>query len=144
MAEVRICEFCGHANPISAMACEECGADLAFVQPTEQNDSSIPQKKSWLLTSVNSGMEFPVRENIEVGRMSSDLADLLNASDYTSRYHAKLSLENNAFFVTDESTNGTFVNDKRLSKGATTELHSGDILRFADVAFKVSCHEDSN
>lgn len=144
MAEVRICEFCGHANPISAMACEECGADLAFVQPTEQSDSSLPQKKSWLLTSVNNGMEFPVCENIEVGRMSSDLADLLNASDYTSRYHAKLSLENDAFFVTDESTNGTFVNDKRLSKGAATELHPDDILRFADVAFKVSCHEDSN
>lgn len=144
MAEVRICEFCGHANSISAMACEECGADLAFVQPTEQSDSSLPQKKSWLLTSVNNGREFPVCENIEVGRMSSNLADLLNASDYTSRYHAKLSLENDAFFVTDESTNGTFVNDKRLSKGAATELHPNDILRFADVAFKVSCHEDSN
>lgn len=144
MAEVRICEFCGHANPISAMACEECGADLAFVQPTEQNDSSLPQKKSWLLTSVNNGMEFPVCENIEVGRMSSDLAYLLNASDYTSRYHAKLKLENGAFWVTDESTNGTFVNDKRLLKGETVELHSDDVLRFADVAFKVSCHEDSN
>lgn len=144
MAEVRICEFCGHANPISAMACEECGADLAFVQPTEQNDSSLPQKKSWLLISVNNGMEFPVCENIEVGRMSSDLADLLNASDYTSRHHAKLKLENGAFWVTDESTNGTFVNDKRLLKGETVELRSDDVLRFADVAFKVSCHEDSN
>lgn len=144
MAEVRICEFCGHANPISAMACEECGADLAFVQPTEQNDSSLPQKKSWLLTSINNGMEFPICENIEVGRMSSDLADLLNASDYTSRYHAKLKLENGAFWVTDESTNGTFINDKRLLKGETVELHSDDVLRFADVAFKVSCHENSN
>ena len=54
MAEVRICEFCGHQNPMSAMACEECGADLAFVQPTEISDTPT-SNRVWTLISKKTG-----------------------------------------------------------------------------------------
>lgn len=91
MAEVRICEFCGHQNPMSAMACEECGADLAFVQPTEISD--VPtSNKVWTLISRKTGQEFPITTSVEVGRLSSDLASLLNESDYSNCYYYLLTI----------------------------------------------------
>ena len=69
MAEVRICEFCGHQNPMSAMACEECGADLAFVQPTEISDTPT-SNRVWTLISKKTGQEFPITTSVEVGRLS--------------------------------------------------------------------------
>ena len=67
MTEVRICEFCGHHNPMSIMACEECGADLAFVQPTEISEDS---DRAWSLVSKKTGQVFPITTSVEVGRMS--------------------------------------------------------------------------
>lgn len=143
MAEVRICEFCGHQNPMSAMACEECGADLAFVQPTEINDTPS-SNKIWTLVSKKNGQSFPISASIEVGRMSSDLASLLNESDYTSRHHANLEVTLDGFFVTDESSNGTSINGAKIEKGKRSELHDGDEVSFADVAFMVKCDVDAN
>lgn len=143
MAEVRVCEFCGHQNPMSAMACEECGADLAFVQPTESSDTPITDKV-WSLVSKKTGQTFPISASIEVGRMSSDLAALLNESDYTSRHHANLEVSPAGFFVTDESSNGTSINGNKIEKGNQTELHDGDEVSFADVAFTVKCNVDAN
>lgn len=143
MAEVRICEFCGHQNPMSAMACEECGADLAFVQPTEISDTPVANKV-WTLVSKKTRQEFPITTSVEVGRLSSDLASLLNESDYTSRHHANLEVTPDGFFVTDESSNGTSINGVKLEKGKPSELHGGDELSFADVVFTVKCNADAN
>lgn len=143
MAEVRICEFCGHQNPMSAMACEECGADLAFVQPTEISDTPVANK-IWTLISKKTGQEFSIPTSIEVGRLSSDLASLLNESDYTSRHHANLEVTQDGLFVTDESSNGTSVNGTKLERGKRSELQDGDEVSFADVAFTVKCNADAN
>lgn len=138
MAEVRICEYCGHQNPMSAMACEQCGADLAFVQPTEVSETTDnPSEKKWYLVSEKTGQEFLIQSDTDVGRLDSDLAPILNESDYTSRHHAHLSFVNNALCVTDKSSNGTSLNGVKLQKGDTVELHNGDELSFADVGFAV-------
>ncbi|XP_066285591.1 sarcolemmal membrane-associated protein-like isoform X8 [Branchiostoma lanceolatum] len=52
-----------------------------------------------------------------------------------SRNHALLWFENSKFFLQDtKSSNGTFVNNQRLSKGSEEspahEIHSGDIIQF--------------
>lgn len=141
MTEVRICEFCGHHNPMSIMACEECGADLAFVQPTEVSEDS---DRVWSLVSKKTGQVFPITTAIEIGRMSSDLAFLLNESNYTSRYHANLEVTAEGLFVTDKSSNGTSINGSKLEKNIKCELYNGDELSFADVAFVVKCDADAN
>ena len=49
-----------------------------------------------------------------------------------SRQHAVIQRKNGQFFVTDlGSTNGTFVNEKRIS--GTVQLQDGDNIRYADV-----------
>lgn len=139
MAEVRICEYCGHQNPMSAMACEQCGADLAFVQPTTVNDATTQSTvKKWYLISKQTGQEFLIQSDTDVGRLDSDMAPILNGSDYTSRHHAHLSFINDALCVTDKSSNGTSLNGVKLQKGDTVELHDGDELSFADVKFAVT------
>lgn len=143
MAEVRICEFCGHQNPMSAMACEECGADLAFVQPTEISDTST-SNRVWTLISKKTGQEFPITTSVEVGRLNSDLASLLNESDYTSRHHANLEVTPDGLSVTDESSNGTSINGVKIEKGKPSELCDGDELSFADIVFTVKCNADAN
>lgn len=138
MAEVRICEYCGHQNPMSAMACEQCGADLAFVQPTEANVATDKSSdKKWSLVSKKTGQEFLIQTDTDVGRLDSDMAPILNESDYTSRHHAHLSFVGDALCVTDKSSNGTNLNGVKLQKGDTVELHDGDELSFADVGFAV-------
>lgn len=138
MAEVRICEYCGHQNPMSAMACEQCGADLAFVQPTTVNDGTTQSAvKKWHLISEKTGQEFLIQGDTDIGRLDSDMAPILNESDYTSRHHARLSFINDALCVTDKSSNGTSLNGVRLQKGDAVELHDGDELSFADVVFTV-------
>lgn len=52
-----------------------------------------------------------------------------------SRKHAEIVREGNRFKLTDHSTNGTFVNGKRLSEAY---LKEGDVLTFAEGGPKVS------
>ena len=58
-------------------------------------------------------------------------------SDVTvlSRTHAEIVREGNQFRLVDKSTNGTFVNGKRITE---TFLKSGDVLAFAEGGPKVS------
>lgn len=76
--------------------------------------------------------------------MSSDLAFLLNESNYTSRHHANLEVTAEGLFVTDKSSNGTRINGSKIEKSTKCELHNGDELSFADVAFVVKCDADAN
>lgn len=59
-----------------------------------------------------------------------------------SRRHLRLSVEQNRLLVEDlGSTNGTFVNDERVS--SPTTLRPGDSLHIADYAFRVAEAEQS-
>ncbi len=49
-----------------------------------------------------------------------------------SKMHFKISKRNQQFFITDlNSTNGTYINESRLSRNETEELADGDIIRAA-------------
>ncbi|OIP33387.1 MAG: hypothetical protein AUK27_10655 [Deltaproteobacteria bacterium CG2_30_66_27] len=52
-----------------------------------------------------------------------------------SRIHAEIARDGNQFRLVDKSTNGTFVNGKRITE---TFLKSGDVLAFAEGGPKVS------
>lgn len=52
-----------------------------------------------------------------------------------SRTHAEITREGNQFRISDKSTNGTFVNGKKITE---TFLKSGDVLTFAEGGPKVS------
>ena len=70
---------------------------------------------------------------ISVGRKSENNIQLIHRG--VSGRHAELRWVDGRVQLTDlQSTNGTFVNGKRISE---VELHSGDELRFDAVSFRV-------
>ncbi len=57
-----------------------------------------------------------------------------------SRAHAEITIRNGICYLTDEdSLNHTYVNDSMLESQVPEELHSGDVIRFADEEFVFYC-----
>jgi len=76
---------------------------------------------------------------ILIGR-SNEAIIRINYDDFCSRRHALLYWENKTCFIKDlDSTNGTFVNNKRISQ--KTELHDGDIIGLGNTKLAVSIKE---
>jgi pSer/pThr/pTyr-binding forkhead associated (FHA) protein len=70
-----------------------------------------------------------------IGRATG--AEFILDAPLVSRLHCQLSSSSTAIQVKDlDSTNGTFVNDKRVAGSA--ELRPGDVLRVGRVELKVS------
>ena len=57
-----------------------------------------------------------------------------------SRYHAKLDKVESSFILTDlDSTNGTFVNGRKLIANENFEVKQGDTVSFANISFIFTC-----
>ena len=78
---------------------------------------------------------------ILIGRCN-DAIIKITYDNFCSRRHALLYWENKRGFIKDlNSTNGTFVNNKRISQ--LTELHDGDIIGLGDTKLVVSVKDIS-
>jgi pSer/pThr/pTyr-binding forkhead associated (FHA) protein len=148
---VRICGACDHQNAFNAIRCEACGRSLT---PTTRSISdSMPNSAPTQITTVGDrrkgtvslyiqGRNLPVKvegtTHIVLGRRSSPddtfvTVDLSSAEAHrlgVSRHHAVVHL-NDAYVTVQDlgSSNGTFVNQKRLQPGESRPLLSGDELR---------------
>lgn len=80
-----------------------------------------------------------------VGRLAEKV-DIVIPVATVSGVHARLEKKNGTLFVTDlNSTNGTYVNDKRIRAGAVTPIPPGGRVTFGDdhlAAFKFSKVEE--
>ena len=78
-------------------------------------------------------LNFADRSRLAVGRSAS--SDLMVDDVSVSKIHAALALSHDGQLDLADtgSTNGTFVNDQRISYGKTTRLHDGDQVRFGTV-----------
>lgn len=87
------------------------------------------------LKRISDGVEFPLGEiSLIVGR--SDSCDIQISQGHPSREHARVAEREGAVLVQDlHSTNGTFVNNKRIEAAAS--LQPGDVVKFGDEAFSV-------
>lgn len=60
--------------------------------------------------------------------------------DTVSRYHAKIEVIESAVLLTDlGSTNGTFINDKRIEENSPYKLKLNDNVRFSRCKFILKC-----
>ncbi len=97
----------------------------------------------WCLESLVDGgttlQRFPiVNVPFRIGRIVG--LDLTLPFQSVSKRHAEIYWEGSELRLRDlDSTNGTFVNRKRV-KGAP--IHEGDILHFAEFEFRVACHSN--
>jgi diguanylate cyclase (GGDEF)-like protein len=108
------------------------GPPTAISIPPERPTAA---QEPWLLFLSGKDVGRSLRltaEALEIGR-SEECAVAVN-SDGVSRRHARLQRIFGLYFVTDlESTNGTFVNEKRIQM---VQLNDGDQIRVGDAVLK--------
>lgn len=72
-----------------------------------------------------------------VGRRKDQTVQLL--PQQISREHALLEVEQDQIYLTDQgSSNGTYINDRKISAHVKTRLKSGDVITFADISYQLS------
>ncbi|KAK1319285.1 hypothetical protein QJS10_CPB04g00640 [Acorus calamus] len=119
-----------------------------------ENPSTEAPSETWLLEPVGDGDSkhigfrvplpgaFEIVSNVvTVGRLA-EKADMVIPVATVSGLHARLEKKEGALLVTDlDSTNGTFINDKKLKPGDVTTVSPGSCVTFGDMhlaIFRVS------
>ena len=94
----------------------------------------------------NREVEMPLRKGIHIGRVDPnaeifpeiDLTDDIAPSKDVSRRHARISNKNGEVVIQDlASSNGTFLNGKRLESYLTEPLNNGDVLQLGATQIEV-------
>lgn len=86
------------------------------------------------LTGTYAGKRFPLDKDLRIGRDPTQ-NDLVFASDdkKISGVHCVILVKGNELYIQDcNSRNGTFVNDQRVTAGASRKLLAGDVIYLAD------------
>ena len=75
-------------------------------------------------------------DEISIGR--DQKCDYSIAWERISMQHAHVGMEENRFYVMDmDSAYGTYINGKKVSAFVKTFCHTGDILTFADISYRI-------
>ncbi|KAG2481061.1 hypothetical protein PVAP13_J064901 [Panicum virgatum] len=82
---------------------------------------------------------------VTVGRVA-DKADIVLPIATVSGTHARLEKKDGRLLVTDlGSTNGTYINERRLNPGFAIPIDPGSLLIFGDIHLAMfSCEEDDS
>jgi hypothetical protein len=162
-----ICSNCQHKNVAGAMYCAECGAQLDGVETLitqaitdEQIETELKKKgarpeapaipaNSWLsLHLMDSGKILPLasRNEFTLGRLSEgqpimpdiDLTPYQAYASGVSRLHAVVKRDVNRVMVMDlGSSNGTYLNGRRLNPHTEESLNHGDIVALGKLKIQV-------
>jgi len=124
----RFCRFCGKElkNP-QARFCPACGRQLT---PTGPPGKGAPEHPRLVIRVPGQPLqEVPLdRPTLTIGRKPDN--DIVLPLDYVSGHHGVLSRRGTLWHYVDQgSTNGTFVNGRRVQSAV---LRDGDILRIGD------------
>lgn len=99
------------------------------------NGAVGPEKLVVLSPDAMKGMEFPLGNEVTVGR-AGGCAVLLPEDSFVSQMHARLFRRDGSLFVEDlGSTNGTFLNGKKVS--APVSVRKGDKVQFGRTTLEV-------
>ncbi len=162
-----ICSNCQHQNVSGAVFCAECGAQLDGVETlTTHNisDDEIAQElsqkeprpeppssptNSWIsLHLMDSGKILPLatRNEFTLGRLSEgqpimpdiDLTPYQAYASGVSRLHAVVKRDSSRIFVMDlGSSNGTYLNGRRLNPHMEEDLKHGDVVALGKLKIQV-------
>ena len=162
-----ICTNCQHKNVAGAMICAECRAQLDGVETlvtqviTDEQiaeergkkspriDPSTTPANSWIsLHLMDSGKILPLasRNEFTLGRLSEgqpimpdiDLTPYQAYASGVSRLHAVVKRDSDRVLVMDlGSSNGTYVNGRRINPHVEESLNHGDILALGKLKIQV-------
>lgn len=118
-ADVRCpAQECGASSPAGSVECEYCGSRLVHGGPC--------------LIGPWGELHLDDTGPVQLGRQSAAarVAESLRDLDAVSRFHAEVVVRDGEAWISDVgSLNGTFVNDRRLDRGAPVVLQPGDRIR---------------
>src|SRR5829696_881289 len=162
-----VCTNCQHKNVAGAMFCAECGAQLDGIETlttqaitNDQIANELKQKaprpdplstptNSWIsLHLMDSGKILPLasRNEFTLGRLSEgqpimpdiDLTPYQAYASGVSRLHAVVKRDAEHVLVMDlGSSNGTYVNGRRINPHVEESLTHGDILALGKLKIQV-------
>lgn len=116
---------CGQPNPRGAERCQYCGTPL--VRPSSATGSGVMLRFPWGIEHLDG--------SLRIGRNPSFslLARRLHPRyDNVSNRHAEVIHDGERIVVVDlGSSNGTFVNERRIVEHQPVEVRLGDRIRFA-------------
>ena len=100
---------------------------------TSYQDSTLGEDRSKVFDGVGGSL----------GRSPSADWVLPDPKRYISNQHASIEYQDGAYFVTDLSTNGVYINDgaEALGKNNTVKLDNGDKLTIGDYEIEVICED---
>ncbi len=139
------CTACQIENIEGALFCEECGAKLETVIEGKDTAAEMDSEgTSLVLMSIDgNSLEIPVKDEIIIGREDPisdvfpdlDLTNLGGMDKGVSRKHAVIHRSGANYTVEDMgSTNGTYINKKKIQPHAPQMVKAGDELRFGKLA----------
>lgn len=111
--------------------------EVYSTEATTMNSNGY-ETRAFLVNTNDPITKVPITLNpFRIGR-NPDLVDYVINSPYVGRLHAIIQSddENNYYIVDKSSTNGTFLNDKRLHPEEAVHLVSGAVVRFAKHSFE--------
>jgi pSer/pThr/pTyr-binding forkhead associated (FHA) protein len=135
-------------NIEGALFCEECGAKLeAAGEMNEAVSGAGAEGSTLVLASADGGkLEIPAKDEVVIGREDPisevfpdvDLTNFGGVDGGVSRKHAVIHRSGASCTIEDMgSTNGTYINKKRILAHAPQEIKPGDEVRFGKVAFSL-------
>jgi len=133
-----VCPACYRENEPVAGRCPACGAPRAGSVPP-QPQASYPRSGPRLILKAPNGeiTEYPLGDSNVLGR--STTANVRLADREVSRKHSQIDLEGDRFILRDlGSSNGTFLNGKRIS--APAKLEDGDevVIGTSTMEFRIT------
>jgi len=162
-----ICTNCQHKNVAGAMFCAECGAQLDGIETlttqaitNDQIANELTKKaprpdpistptNSWIsLHLMDSGKILPLasRNEFTLGRLSEgqpimpdiDLTPYQAYASGVSRLHAVVKRDADRVLVMDlGSSNGTYLNGRRLNPHMEESLNHGDIVALGKLKIQI-------
>jgi len=161
-----VCPRCQHENLDGTVFCSDCGMQFEGIdsivthniETIEELDSTVEEKQTALfqegldtwasLHLLDSGQILPLSERIEftVGRIGEgqpimpdiDLTPYQAFVKGVSRLHTALKREGKRVLVMDlDSSNGTYLNGKRLKPNTYNTLDHGDIISLGKLKIQV-------
>ena len=106
--------------------------------------AATPTGTGWRLVGLSgplAGTDLAVRERIRVGRDPTTCELIVpELASAVSKRHAVVWIDAGEVWIQDASSNGTFVNERRLERNRPERLRDGDTVTFAtpDVGVRLS------
>ena len=144
------CPICGFDNLEGTAYCDDCGTklspdDMSSPPASQTNAEAIqPVEEAKLIVTATGNESLINKDIVLLGRESvpdSIFPEIdLTPDDpegYVSRRHTQIQRQDKQYTIIDlNSTNGTFVNNKRLAKDTPHPLTNGDEIRVGKTVLK--------